>query len=77
MKRQQKPLQKAGIKKLPSLTARQAEYEQFQEHKETLYADYGKLKKQIKNYDIIKYNIYSILRQDKSMQKEIDNYLEI
>ena len=60
-----KALQTAGIKKLPNLTALQAEYEQIQAQKEALYADYGKLKKQVKEYDVIKRNIDSILRQDK------------
>ena len=40
-----KALQTAGIKKLPNLTSLQAEYEQLQAQKETLYVDYGKLKK--------------------------------
>lgn len=40
-----KALQTAGIKKLPNLTPLQAEYEQLQAQKETLYVDYGKLKK--------------------------------
>ena len=60
-----KALQVAGIKKLPNLTSLQAEYEQLQTQKETLYTDYGKLKKQVKEYDVIKRNIDSILRQDK------------
>ena len=60
-----KVLQTAGIKKLPNITLLQAEYEQLQAQKETLYADYGKLKKQVKEYDVIKCNIDSILRQDK------------
>ena len=60
-----KALQTAEIKKLPNLTALQAEYEQLQAQKEVLYADYGKLKKQVKEYDVIKRNIDSILRQDK------------
>ena len=60
-----KALQAAGIKKLPNLTSLQAEYEQLQLQKETLYTDYGKLKKQVKEYDVIKRNIDSILRQDK------------
>ena len=42
-----------------------AEYEQLQAQKEALYPDYGKLKKQVKEYDVIKRNIDSILRQDK------------
>ena len=53
-----KALQTAGIKKLPNLTPLQAQ-------KETLYVDYGKLKKQVKEYDVIKRNIDSILRHDK------------
>ena len=60
-----KALQTAGIKKLPNLAALQAEYEQLQAQKEALYADYGKLKKQAKEYDVVKRNIDSILRQDK------------
>ena len=60
-----KALQTAGIKKLPNLTSLQAEYEQLQAQKETLYVGYGKLKKQVKEYDVIKRNIDSILRQDK------------
>lgn len=65
-----KALQTAGIKKLPNLTLLQAEYEQLQAQKETLYADYGKLKKQVKEYDVIKRNIDSILRQDKEPERE-------
>ena len=37
--------------------------------KEALYADYGKLKKQVKEYDVIKCNIDSILRQDKEPEQ--------
>ena len=64
-----KALQTAGIKKLPNLTALQAEYEQLHAQKEALYADYGKLKKQVKEYDVIKCNIDSILRQDKEPEQ--------
>ena len=49
-----KALKAAGISKLPNLAALQAEYEKLQEQKEALYADYGKLKKQVKEYDVIK-----------------------
>ena len=42
-----------------------AEYEQLQAQKEALYPDYGKLQKQVKEYDVIKRNIDSILLQDK------------
>ena len=51
--------------KLPSVPALQAEYEKLQEQKEALYADYGKLKKQIQEYDVIKRNIDSILQAEK------------
>ena len=70
LKQAAKALQTAGIKKLPNLTSLQAEYEQLQTQKETLYADYGKLKKQVKEYDVIKRNIDSILRQDKEPERE-------
>jgi len=66
-----KALKTAGISdKLPNVTALQAEYEKLQEQKEALYADYSKLKKQVGEYDIIKRNIDSILRQDREPEKE-------
>ena len=60
----------AGVSKLPNLAALQSEYEALQTQKETLYADYGKLKKQVREYDVIKQNIDSILRQDKEPERE-------
>ena len=65
-----KALKAAGISKLPNLAALQAEYEKLQEQKEALRADYGKLKKQVKEYDVIKQNIDSILRQPKEPERE-------
>ena len=65
LKQAAKALQTAGIKKLPNITSLQAEYGQLQAQKETLCVDYGKLKKQVKEYAVIKRNIDSILRQDK------------
>ncbi|MEG1564670.1 MAG: relaxase/mobilization nuclease domain-containing protein [Bacteroides sp.] len=60
----------AGIdRKLPSVAALQAEYEKLQEQKETLYADYGKLKKQVKEYGVIKQNIDGILRQNREPER--------
>ena len=50
--------------KLPNVAALQAEYVKLQEQKETLYADYDRLKKQVKEYDVIKRNIDSILRRE-------------
>ena len=58
------------VSKLPNLTALQSEYEKLQEQKEALYADYGRLKKQVKEYDVIKQNIDSILRQPREPERE-------
>ena len=65
-----KALKAAGISKLPNLAALQAEYEKLQEQKEALRADYGKLKKQVREYDVIKQNIDSILRQPRELERE-------
>lgn len=65
-----KALKAAGISKLPNLAALQAEYEKLQEQKEALRADYGKPKKQVREYDVIKQNIDSILRQPKEPERE-------
>ena len=35
----------------------------------SLYTDYGKLKKQVKEYDVIKQNIDSILRLEKEPER--------
>ena len=63
-------LKAAGIAKLPNLAALQAEYEALQAQKEALYADYGKLKKKVREYDIIKQNIDSILQAGKPLKRE-------
>ena len=65
-----KALKAVGISKLPNLAALQAEYEKLQEQKEALRADYGKLKKQVKEYDVIRQNIDSILRQPREPERE-------
>ena len=65
-----KALKAAGISKLPNLAALQTEYEKLQEQKEALRADYGKLKKQVREYDVIKQNIDSILRQPREIANE-------
>ena len=64
-----KALKAAGISKLPNLAALQTEYEKLQEQKETLRADYGKLKKQVREYDVVKQNIDSILRQNGELER--------
>ena len=65
-----KALKAAGISKLPNLAALQAEYEKLQEQKEALRADYGKLKKHVREYGVIRQNIDSILRQPKEPERE-------
>ena len=65
-----KALKAAGVSKLPNLTALQSEYEALQAQKEALYADYGKLKKKVREYDIIKQNIDSILQADRQPERE-------
>lgn len=55
--------------KLPNVAALQAEYTKLQEQKEALYADYGKLKKEVKDYDVIKQNIDGILRRGKEPEQ--------
>ena len=56
--------------KLPSVPALQAEYEKLQAQKESLYAGYGKLKKQVREYDVFKRNIDSILQAEKQPERE-------
>ena len=65
-----KSLKAAGVTKLPNLAALQAEYETLQAQKEALYADYGKLKKRVREYDVIKQNIDSILQAEKQPERE-------
>ena len=65
-----KALRAAGITKLPSLAALQSEYATLKEQKEALYADYGKLKKKVREYDIIKQNIDSILKVERQPERE-------
>ena len=64
-----KALKAAGISKLPNLAELQGEYTKLQEQKEALYADYGKLKKQVKEYDTIKRNIDSILNIERQQER--------
>ena len=63
-------LKASGIAKLPNLAALQSVYEALQAQKEALYADYGKLKKKVREYDIIKQNIDSILQADRQPERE-------
>ena len=59
--------------KLHSVAALQAEYAALGEQKEKLYADYGRLKKQVKEYDVIKRNIDSILRCESELERGKEN----
>lgn len=64
-------MKSAGLSgKLPNVATLQTEYERLQAEKETLYSDYGKLKKQVKEYSVIKQNIDSILRQGKEPERD-------
>ena len=64
-----KALKKAVITKLPNPATLQKEYEALQAQKEALYADYGKLKKKVREYDVIKQNIDSILQTGKQPER--------
>ncbi len=55
--------------KLPNAAALQAEYATLGEQKEALYADYGKLKKKVKEYGVIKQNIDSILKIERQPER--------
>ena len=47
------------------------------EKKETLYADYGKLKKQVKEYNAMKRNIDSFLMLDRRQSKRKNHHIII
>ena len=67
LQRHSKPRRSAASSRTSPL--KQGEYAKLQAQKEALYADYGKLKKQVKEYDVIKRNIDSILRQDREPER--------
>ena len=55
-------LKAAGVgDKLPDLAKLREEYSRLSEEKDRLYAEYGSLKKRIREYDAVKQNIDSIL----------------
>lgn len=55
--------------RLSSVPVLQTEYEKLQAQK-SLYADYGKLKKTVQEYDVIKRNIDNILQAEKQPEGE-------
>ena len=57
-----KSLKEAGVKKLPNLYALKAEYKKLDEERERLSEQYNEVKKELKEYGIIKQNVDSILR---------------
>ena len=57
-----KSLKEAGVKKLPNLYALKAEYKKLDEERERLSEQYNEVKKELKDYGIIKQNVDSILR---------------
>ena len=62
-------LREGGVKKLPDLAALKAEYARLSEEKERLYARYGEVKKELKEYGIIKQNVDGILRVTPRQQE--------
>lgn len=70
-----KALKTAGVSKLPDPAVMQAEYSKLQQQKDALYADYDKLKKQVKEYSVIKTNVDGILKSPfmkRDRQTEIE-----
>ena len=56
--------------KLPDFKTLHTEYKELTEKKDKLYQEYGKLKKKVKQYDTIKQNVDSILRQAKQPERD-------
>ena len=57
-----KALKEAGVTKLPNLYALKAEYKKLDEERERLSEQYNEVKKELKEYGIVKQNVDSILR---------------
>ena len=57
-----KAIKEAGISKLPNLYALKAEYKKLDGERERLSEQYNEVKKELKEYGIIKQNVDSILR---------------
>ena len=59
--------------KLPNAGTLQREYDTLIEKKDELYRDYGKLKKELKQYDVMKQNIDSYLKPGRDIEKSKEN----
>ena len=64
-------LRKAQIgDRLPDIASLQAEYVKLNEQKEALATEYGKRKRQAKEYGVIKKNVDSLLRMNRAPERE-------
>ena len=61
----------AGVgDKLPDLAKLREEYSRLSEEKDRLYAEYGSLKKRMREYDAVKQNIDSILSPNRGQEQD-------
>lgn len=66
-----KALKASGVSgKLPDLAKLKADYKRLTSEKDALYTEYGKLKKQLREYDAVKQNIDSILHSVRGREQE-------
>lgn len=62
-------LKDGGITRLPDLAALKAEYDRLAGEKDKLAAQYGKTKKTLKEYGVIKQNVDTILRRAPGQER--------
>ena len=62
-------LKESGITKLPDLAVLKTEYKRLTEEKKRLYEQYGEVKKELKEYGVIKQNVDGILRGTPQQQE--------
>ena len=66
-----KSLKAAGVSgKLPDSAKLKADYQRLAAEKDRLYSEYGKLKKQLREYDAVKQNVDSILSPVQQREQE-------
>ena len=66
-----KALKAAGVSgKLPDSAKLKADYQRLAAEKDRLYSEYGKLKKQLREYDAVKQNVDSILSPVQQREQE-------